>query len=129
MRKIFLCVLTGVLAALVAARALLPEAAGAAAAEDGAVYGYNICNISLPITAETAGSALIAEMNSYYLFQTPTAKNEWTGVFRGKNLVVICADSWNTPQTLNWSRLIIVIAGSSRILTMPHMIRWLALGT
>ena len=101
MRKIFLCVLTGVLAALVAARALLPEAAGAAAAEDGAVYGYNICNISLPITAETAGSALIAEMNSYYLFQTPTAKNEWTGVFRGKNLVVICADSWNTPQTLS----------------------------
>ena len=100
MRKIFLCVLTGVLAALVAARALLPETAGAAA-EDGAVYGYNICNISLPITVETAGSALIAEMNGYYLFQTPTAKNEWTGVFHGKNLIVLCADGWNTPKTLS----------------------------
>ena len=102
MRKFFLCVLTGVLAALVAARALLPETAGAAA-EDGAVYGYNICNISLPITVETAGSALIAEMNGYYLFQTPTAKNEWTGVFHGKNLIVLCADGWNTPKTLSRS--------------------------
>jgi len=95
MRKIVFCVLTGVLAALVTARALLPESARAAS--DGELYGYNICSVSLPITTETAGSAMLADMNGYYLFRTPTAKNDWTGVFAGKNLVLICADGWRVP--------------------------------
>lgn len=95
MRKIVFCVLAGVLAALVAARALTPESARAAS--DAEQYGYNLCSISLPVTTETAGSALVAELNSYYLFRTPTAKNRWTGSCAGKSLVVILADAWRTP--------------------------------
>jgi len=96
MRKIVFCVLTGVLMALVTARALLPESARAAS--DAELFGYNICDISLPITTETAGSAMLAELNGYYLFRTPTAKNDWTGVFAGKNLVLVCADNWRVPD-------------------------------
>lgn len=98
MRRVVLCVLIGVLTAVVTARALLPEAARAASASDGELYGYNICDISLPITTETAGSAMLADMNGYYLFRTPTAKNEWTGALRGKDLILICADAWIVPD-------------------------------
>lgn len=97
MRKIVLCVLTGILMAIVTARALLPESARAAA-PDGEVYGYNILNISLPVTSETAGSALLADLNGYYLFRTPTAKNEWTGALSEKNLILILADAWAAPS-------------------------------
>lgn len=98
MRRIVFCLLSGVLLALVTARALLPESARAATA-DGETYGYNISGVSLPITTETAGSALIADMNGYYLFRTPTAKNEWTGALAGKDLIVICADAWRAPAS------------------------------
>ena len=97
MRKIVLCVLAGVLMAVVTARALLPESARAAVA-DGQVYGYNIGGASLPITRETAGSALLAELNGYFLFRTPTAKNELTGLFAGKDLILIYAENWRVPD-------------------------------
>lgn len=98
MRRIVFCILSVALIALVTARALLPESARAATS-DGEIYGYNICSVSLPITTETAGSAMIADMNGYYLFRTPTAKNEWTGALAGKDLIVICADSWRAPDS------------------------------
>jgi len=82
------------LAALVAARAALPEAIVPAMAED---YGYNILSLALPTVKETAGSAMIAEMNAYFLSREATEKNAWTGVLRGKNLVLVCADAW-TPD-------------------------------
>lgn len=98
MRKLVLCLLTGVLIALITARSLLPESARAVSS-DGETYGYNICSVSLPITTETAGSALIADMNGYYLFRSPTAKNEWTGVLGGKDLILICAEDWRVPSS------------------------------
>ena len=95
MRKIVFCLLAGILTALVTARALLPESARAAS--DGELFGYNLCNINLPITTETAGSALLADLNGYFLFRTPTAKNDWTGVFEGKDLILIAAENWRVP--------------------------------
>lgn len=83
--------LLGMLAALVAARATLPEAAVPAMSED---YGYNILSLALPTVKETAGSAMIAEMNAYFLSREATAKNAWTGALRGKSLVLVCADAW-----------------------------------
>lgn len=58
-------------------------------------HGYNILDPGLSLAPETAGSALLAEMNRYYLARTPTAKNECTGLLEGKNLILICADAWN----------------------------------
>lgn len=97
MRRFVLCVLSGALAALVIARGLLPASADAAV-PDTRAYGYNILDIRLPITTETAGSALIAEMNGYWLYRTPTAKNKWTGAAAGKDLILICADNWLVPE-------------------------------
>lgn len=94
MRKLilFLCILS--LLGLVSARSLLPDSEQAQAAM-AVSYGYNILSPDLSLVPETAGSALIAEMNRYYLFRTPTAKNECTGLLEGKNLILICADNWS----------------------------------
>lgn len=89
---LFLCILS--LLGLVSARSLLPEPEEVQTAM-AVSYGYNILSLNLSLMPETAGSALIAEMNRYYLFRTPTAKNECTGLLEGKNLILICADSWS----------------------------------
>ncbi len=93
MRKFFFFLCTAGLFALVTARALLPEPVQAQTVMIQS-QGYNILNLDLTLVPETAGSALIAEMNGYYLFRTPTAKNDYTGLLRGKNLILICADDW-----------------------------------
>lgn len=93
MRRLILILLSAALTALIAARAALPEPAIPTAAATPR-YGYNILPIDLPIVPETAGSALIAEMNGYYLFRTPTAKHALTGALRGQNLLFVCADSF-----------------------------------
>ena len=89
---LFLCILS--LFGLVSARSLLPEPEQSQTAM-AVSYGYNILSTNLSLVPETAGSALIAEMNRYFLFRTPTAKNEYTGLLEGKNLILICADNWS----------------------------------
>lgn len=96
MRKFIFYTLTAVLAAILLARAMLPPPAQYAMAPvDGTEY--NVLDVALPVTAQTAGSALIAEMNSYYLQRTPTKKNAYSGILKGKNLILICAENW-TPN-------------------------------
>lgn len=90
-RTTILIFLIGLLAALVAARAVLPEPAVPVMAED---YGYNILSLAPPAVTETAGSGWIAELSAYFLSREPTAKNAWTGALRGKNLILVCADEW-----------------------------------
>ncbi|MCD7844382.1 MAG: hypothetical protein LUG57_00700 [Oscillospiraceae bacterium] len=55
---------------------------------------YNLLTLNLAST-ETAGSGMIGEISDYFLSRAPTAKGEYTGLLAGKNLVVICAASWN----------------------------------
>lgn len=96
MRKFIFYTLTAILAAILLARAMLPPPAQyAMASVDGTEY--NVLPVSLPVTAQTAGSALIAEMNGYYLQRTPTKKNAYSGILKGKNLILICAENW-TPN-------------------------------
>lgn len=111
MRKLilFLCILF--LLGVITARSLLPDPETAQTAM-AVSHGYNILNLDLSLVPETAGSALIAEMNRYYLFRTPTAKNNCTGLLEGKNLILICADNWqpdlsdrnNCPNLLRFSK-------------------------
>lgn len=93
MRKFLFCFLAAALAVLVGGRGLLPEHAEAAEV-DTAEFGYNMLDIAPAAAEETAGSALIAEMNGYYFSRTPSAKNIYTGALAGKNLILICADAW-----------------------------------
>ena len=95
-KKNILFFLVIVLAGLVAARGLSRETAIPVMAEPDA-YGYNILSLDLPLGTETVGSAMIAEMNDFFLSRAPTAKNAFTGALSGKNLILICADDW-TPD-------------------------------
>ena len=94
MKKVIFGILTGILCVLVMGRALLPQSARAAGEVLRSGADYNILDIDLPVVRQTAGSALLAEMNAYYIFRMPTAKNEYTGILAGKDLVVICGDNW-----------------------------------
>jgi lipoteichoic acid synthase len=89
------------LVVLVVARVRLPEPEPAQEVMAGGYnYGYNLWDLDLSLVPETAGSALVAELNSYYLFRTPTAQNSRTGAAAGKNLIVICAENWRPSRTL-----------------------------
>lgn len=93
MRKLLFSLFAMALIALVAARSLLPEplAVQEAMAQS---QGYNILDLDVTLAPETAGSALIADMNAYYLFRTPTEKTGYTGLLQGRSLILICADDW-----------------------------------
>lgn len=93
MRKLILCVLTAILAVIIAARLRLPEPAEyVMALPDPAEY--NTLFDVPPEVTETAGSAVIGELHRYFFSREPTAKNAWTGALTGKNLILICAEGW-----------------------------------
>lgn len=94
MRRFVFYTLAAILAALIIARALLPAPAEQALATIPAGYGYNRLDPDLTTVRQTAGSAMIEEMNSYYRSRVPTAKSALTGALRGKSLILICAGDW-----------------------------------
>ena len=103
MRRAVCFLLCAVLVGLVAARMALlePVTTGGTAAEkeqdivtDWDTQRYNALPLQLPVSTQTAGSALIAEMDRYYLSRTPTEKNASTGALAGKNLILILAEQW-----------------------------------
>lgn len=101
MRKFLFFLFSGALLVLVAARSLLPEAEPVRQTMAGS-YGYNVLSPDLTLVPETAGSAIIADINAHYLFRTPTAKNKYSGLLEGYNLILICADNWS-PDLSNRS--------------------------
>lgn len=52
-------------------------------------YGYNVLELNLD-----GGSGKIAELNAYVKSLTPSHKNEYTGMFKGKNLIMITAEAF-----------------------------------
>ncbi|MCD8330423.1 MAG: LTA synthase family protein [Lachnospiraceae bacterium] len=60
---------------------------------------YNVMNIDFTKEIVKEDEELInteyADMNSYFSSQTPTAKNEYTGMFEGKNLILITAEAFS----------------------------------
>ena len=94
MRRFLFFLFAGVLLFLIGARTLLPEPipAQTVMAES---HGYNILSPALSSVTHTAGSAVIAEINAHYLHRAPTAKNEYTGLFEGFNLILLCAPDWS----------------------------------
>ena len=55
------------------------------------VIEYNVMDLSLP--GEEVSKKAKA-LSDYILTLEPSAKNEYTGIFRGKNLIMICAESY-----------------------------------
>lgn len=57
---------------------------------------YNITNIDFKSLSENEEDEEIKGMHEYFASQEPTKKNEYTGMFEGKNLVVLVGESFSS---------------------------------
>lgn len=56
---------------------------------------YNILEIDFDSLIQSESDKTIQEMHEYFSKQTPSKKNEYTGMFEGKNLVVFVAEAFS----------------------------------
>ncbi len=57
---------------------------------------YNITEIDFDTLIQNEENKTIKEMHEYFKNEEPTKKNEYTGMFEGKNLVVLVGESFST---------------------------------
>ena len=58
------------------------------------VYEDNVLNIDFDALAERAGNSAIQAVDEWVAGRTPTKQNEYTGMFAGKNLILITAEAF-----------------------------------
>ena len=63
--------------------------------EPPVVYGKNEVDIDFAALAESEKKAEVAKLHSYIASQSPTSQNEFTGLFEGKNLILITAEAFS----------------------------------
>ncbi len=63
-------------------------------------YGYNEMDIDFSALAADTDNGTIKEMHEYVASLEPSNKNEYTGLFEGKNLIMITAESF-AMQVIN----------------------------
>ncbi len=56
---------------------------------------YNVMDIDFASLAKEERDDVFASMDLYVNSQTPSLQNEYTGLFKGKNLILICAESFS----------------------------------
>jgi len=59
------------------------------------VYGYNMLDIDFAGMAETESNKTLAAMHQYFSAVIPSQQNEYTGYFKGKNLILITAEGFS----------------------------------
>lgn len=59
------------------------------------VTGNNVMNLDFDALAASEKNETIKKIDQYVASLTPTKKNEYTGLFKGKNLIIIAAESYN----------------------------------
>lgn len=59
------------------------------------VYGDNVMDVDFAALAENCDRKSIASLHSYIASQEPSKKNEYTGLFAGKNLILITAEAFS----------------------------------
>lgn len=57
---------------------------------------YNVTDIDFDKLIQEEQDETIKEMHEYFASQEPSKKNEYTGMFKGKNLVVLVAESFSS---------------------------------
>ncbi len=57
-------------------------------------YGYNVMNIDFNALIEETDDEAVKSIHEYVNSLEPTDKNEYTGLFEGKNLITIAAESF-----------------------------------
>lgn len=63
--------------------------------EEPVVYGYNKMDIDFEALAEATGDNTLAAMHRYFGSLTPSRQNEYTGMFAGKNLILLTAEAFS----------------------------------
>ena len=58
-------------------------------------YSYNALDIDFQALADSASDSTLRSMAQYFGSLTPSKKNEYTGLFQGKNLVLITAEAFS----------------------------------
>lgn len=58
-------------------------------------YGYNVLDLDFAALAEESSRSSIANLHSYVAAQIPSRQNAYTGLFAGKNLIIITAEAFS----------------------------------
>lgn len=58
-------------------------------------YDKNVCDIDFEQLAAQENDETFQEMDTYISQLTPSSQNEYTGLFEGKNLILICAEAFS----------------------------------
>ena len=58
-------------------------------------YGDNVLNIDFNSMIASDTDETLLSMDQYFASQVPTKKNEYTGIFKGKNLIMITAEAFS----------------------------------
>ena len=63
--------------------------------EEEKIPEYNMLNIDWDTIIAEESNSIIKSMHEYFSVQNPTLKNDYTGMFEGKNIVVFVAEAFN----------------------------------
>ena len=63
--------------------------------ETPVVYGYNTLDINFDALYNAASTEAYRAMHKYFGHLTPSQQNEYTGMFKGKNLILISAEAFS----------------------------------
>ena len=63
--------------------------------EETIEYGYNVMNIDFDKAAKSAKSTQLKNMDKYFQSVQPTQQNQYTGMFKGKNLIFITLEGFS----------------------------------
>jgi hypothetical protein len=58
------------------------------------VYGANVQDIDFTAIGEATSDKLVKELSQFFAAKIPTDKNQYTGMFEGKNLIMISAEAF-----------------------------------
>ncbi len=60
-----------------------------------AEYDYNMMDIDFAALADSTTDKTLLSMHQYFAGKTPTQQNEYTGMFEGKNLILLCCEAFS----------------------------------
>ena len=63
--------------------------------DEPVVYDYNKMDLDFTATSDLVGGSTLENMHNYFSSKTASQQNEYTGMFKGKNLIQITAEAFS----------------------------------
>lgn len=63
--------------------------------DESVVYDYNKMELDFTATSDLVGGSTLENMHNYFSSKTASQQNEYTGMFKGKNLIQITAEAFS----------------------------------